>query len=173
MHFAVGCGGTDVAIQGFFCRPALPFRHVGRNPIWTHMVQQEPEHERETIPVAEERVVVEKRDRVTERVRVRTAVREDEVAIDEPLTVEEIEVERVPVGRIVDGPVPVREEGDTTIIPVLCEEIVVQKRLKLVEEVRVTRRRSTRQATERITVRREEPIVERLDIPPGDPGSQT
>jgi len=37
---------------------------------------------------------------------------------------------------------------------------VVEKRLKLVEEVRVTRRRATHRAQERVALRREEILVE-------------
>ncbi len=122
-----------------------------------------PGDDRETIPVAEERVVVLKRKKVTGAVRVRTVVHEDEEVIDEPLRAEEVEVERVPVDRWVEAPVPVRQEGDTTIVT-LCEEVVVvEKRLRATEEVRITKRRATRRAAERVTVRREEAVVERLD----------
>jgi len=75
----------------------------------------------------------------------------------------EIDVERVKLDRWVDNPVPVRQEGDTTIYPVLEEVAVVETRLKLVEEVRVTRRHVTRRASDRIPVRHEEITVERLD----------
>lgn len=63
------------------------------------------------------------------------------VLVDEPLYVEDVEVERVPVNRIVDGPVETRQEGDITIIPVVEEVVSIQKRLLLKEEVRVRRRR--------------------------------
>ena len=72
-----------------------------------------------TVPVVEEQVVVRKRKRVTGAVRVRTRVREEERLVDEPFTVEEVSVERVPVeggGRWVDAPVPARQEGDTTVV---------------------------------------------------------
>ena len=116
-----------------------------------------------TIPLVEERAVVLKRKKVTGAVRVRTVVREHERVVDEPLAVETVEVERVPVGRWVEAAPAVRREGDTTVIPVLEEVVVVEKRLRLVEEVRVTRRRTTRRASERVTLRREEAVVERLD----------
>jgi stress response protein YsnF len=41
--------------------------------------------------------------------------------------------------------------------------VVVEKRLRLTEEVRITRKRSTDRAEERVTLRREEAVVERLD----------
>jgi stress response protein YsnF len=126
-------------------------------------VARELEHDREVIPVVEERAVVLKRKKLTGGMRVRTVVREDEEVIDEPLTTEEVEVERVPLDRWVDAPVPVRQEGLTTIITLLEEVVVVEKRLRATEEVRITRRRTTRQAAQHVTLRREESVVERLD----------
>ena len=121
------------------------------------------EHEREVIPLVEERPVILKRKKVTGGLRVRTVVRESEEVIDQPLTTDEIEVERVPVDRWVEAPVPIRQEGETTIITLLEEVVVVEKRLRATEEVRITRRRTTRQAAQHVTLRREEAVVERLD----------
>jgi Domain of unknown function (DUF2382) len=69
------------------------------------------EHDREVIPVVEERAVVRKRKKLTGGMRVRTVVRENEEVIDEPLTSEEVEVERVPLDCWVEAPVPVRQEA--------------------------------------------------------------
>jgi stress response protein YsnF len=127
-------------------------------------VARKLEHDREVIPVVEERAVVLKRKKLTGGMRVRTVVREDEEVIDEPLTTEEVEVERVPLDRWVDAPVPVRQEGLTTIITLLEEVVVVEKRLRATEEVRITKRRTTRQASQHVTLRREEAVVERLEV---------
>src|SRR3954471_4788675 len=124
---------------------------------------------RVTVPVVEERAVVRKRKKVTGAVRVRTEVREAVEVVDAPLAVEQVEVERVPLDRWIDAPVPVRQEGDTTVITLHEEVVVVEKRLRASEEVRVSRRRSTRHATERLTLRRQEAVVERLDGSGGDP----
>ena len=118
---------------------------------------------RVTVPLVEERAVVRKRKRVTGAVRVRTEVRTAEQVVDAPLAVERVEVERVPLDRWIDAPVPVRQEGDTTVITLHEEVVVVEKRLRATEEVRLTRRRSTRHAPERVTLRREEAVVEHLD----------
>jgi stress response protein YsnF len=127
-------------------------------------VARRPRHDPETIPVVEERAVVHRRRKITGAVRLRTVVHEDEAVIDEPLLTEEVEVERVSLDRWVDGPVPVRYEGDTTVITVLREVLVVERRLKAVEEVRLTKQRAaTRHASERVRLRREEALVERLD----------
>lgn len=119
-----------------------------------------------SVPVVEEQVVVAKRRRVTGAVRVSTRTREEERLVDEPYDVEEVSVERVPVeggGRWVETPVPDRREGDTTIVSIHEEVVVVETRLRVVEEVRLTRRRATRRHVARVTVRREEALVERLD----------
>ena len=126
-------------------------------------VARKLEHDREVIPVVEERAVILKRKKLTGGLRVRTVVRESEKVIDQPLTTDAVEVERVPLDRWVEAPVPTRQEGETTIITLLEEVVVVEKRLRATEEVRITRRRTTRQAAQHVTLRREEAVVERLD----------
>jgi uncharacterized protein (TIGR02271 family) len=113
------------------------------------------------VPVVEETAVVRKERVATETVRLRKRVHEEEEVLDVPVQAEAIEVERVPVGRWIEAPAEVRREGDTTVYPVVEEILVVEKRLRLVEEVRVTRRQETRRVQERIGLRREEIVVER------------
>jgi stress response protein YsnF len=125
-------------------------------------------HEHETIPVVEERAVIRKRRRITGAVQVRTEVHERDAVVEEPVETEQVSVERVPVDQWVETPAPVRQEGDTTIIPVHEEVVVVEKRLKLVEEIHVTRQRSTQQAKKRVKLRREEAVVERIAASPDD-----
>ena len=117
--------------------------------------------DKEVVPVVEETAVVHKERVATETVRLHKRVHEDEEILDIPVQTEAIEVERVPVGRWIDAPADVRHEGDTTVYPVVEEVLVVEKRLRLVEEVRVTRRQTTCQVQERVGLRREEIVVER------------
>ena len=123
--------------------------------------------EEKVVPVVEETALVYKERVVTDRVRLHKQVHEDEEVLDIPVQTESLEVERVPVGRWIDAPVEVRHEGDTTVYPVVEEVLVVEKRLRLVEEVRVTRRQETRRVQERVGLRREEVVVER-DAAPRD-----
>jgi stress response protein YsnF len=125
-------------------------------------------YDHETIPVVEERAVIRKRRRITGAVQVRTEVREHDAIVEEPIETEQVSVERVPIDEWVEAAVPVRQEGDTTIISVHEEVIVIEKRLKLVEEIHITRQRSTQQAKKRVKLRREEAIVERLDASSDD-----
>ena len=118
--------------------------------------------DRQVIPVVEEQAAILKRKTLTEGVRVRTVVREAEEVVDEPLASEDVEVERVPLDRWVEGPVPVRQEGETTILTLVEEVVVVEKRLRAVEEVRITKRQSVRHEPQTVTLRREEVVVERL-----------
>ena len=98
------------------------------------------------LPVIEEVLDVHTRRVVTGTVRITKTVQEREVLVDEPQWREDVEITRVPVQRVVDGPIPVRTEGDTTIISLVEEVLVIEKRLMLVEELHLhTRRRETRQ----------------------------
>lgn len=120
------------------------------------------DHERRVrIPVAREELHVEARPVPAGRVVVRKHVTTGEEVVDVPLVHDEVSVERVPRGELVDAPPPVREEGDTTIVPVLEEEVVVERRLRLKEELRITRRRREERRTCRVPLRREEVTVER------------
>lgn len=82
-----------------------------------------------------------------------------DVQVDEPLFSEDVTVERVAVNRIINGPAQTRQEGDTTIIPVVEEVITIQKRLLLREEVRITRRRTEIREPRRIRMDGEEDRV--------------
>jgi len=118
------------------------------------------------IPVVREQVVVDKRVREAGKVVVHVEPREREEVVDLPLVEEHVDVQRVPVNRFAEGQVEVRQEGDVTIVPVLEEVLVVEKRLMIREEVRITRRKVTTRRTERVMLRGED--VEVLRSPAAD-----
>jgi stress response protein YsnF len=60
-----------------------------------------------------------------------------------------------------DGTVSVRQEGDTLIVPLVEDVLVLEKRLVLREEVRVTKKRRQVRSPQQVILRREEVIVER------------
>ncbi len=115
------------------------------------------------LPVIEEALEVHTSPVETGRVRIRKIVHEHEEVVDPPLLRDEVVVERVPINRVVDGPLSVRSEADTLIIPLVEEVLVVEKRLLLKEEVRITTRRVETHKPQRVTLRREEAVVERVD----------
>lgn len=120
-------------------------------------------------PLMEEELHVDKRTVDTGRgVRLHKTVSEREQLIDQPLRRDELVVEHVPIGRVVpDTEVPqVRYEGDTMIVPVLEEVLVVQKQLLLKEEVRVTRQQQQVAMPRSVVLRSEQISVERFDEHP-------
>jgi uncharacterized protein (TIGR02271 family) len=119
------------------------------------------------LPVIEETLDVHTTPVEKGRVRIRKMVHEREELVDPPLLRDEVVVERVPINRVVEGPIPVRSEGDTLIIPLFEEVLVVERRLLLKEEVHLTKRRVETHTPQRVTLRREEAIVERI-TPEGD-----
>jgi uncharacterized protein (TIGR02271 family) len=125
----------------------------------------------ELIPLAEERLRVEKREVERGRVVVRKRVETREALAEAVLQREELGVERVPLGVPVDAPPPVREEGDVLIVPVVEEQLVVRTRLILKEELRVTRRR--REETFREPVRLRAEVAEVVREPGRDPAADT
>ena len=115
------------------------------------------------IPVIEEELDVQKRVVETGKVRVTKVVHERESVIDEPLFRDEVEVERVLIDRVVDGPVSVRYEEDTMIVPIMEEVLVIEKRLILKEELHIRKRRVGTHQPQQVTLRREEVRIERLE----------
>lgn len=115
------------------------------------------------IPVIEEQLIVDKRVVEKGRVRISKKVRETDETVNIPLIQENVQVERIPINQYVaEPPPPVRYEGNVMIIPVLREVVVVEKRLVLVEELRVTKQHTQTQETQKIRLRKEEVDVKRV-----------
>lgn len=115
------------------------------------------------LPVQEESVAVSKRRVITGKVRVSTrTVTADETA-EIALERSRVDVIRVPMERVVEVAPEMRVEGDTTIIPVIEERLVVMRQLVLIEEVRIRRRVVQDVARQRVTLRKQLVVVERLD----------
>jgi len=114
------------------------------------------------IPVIREELRVARREIERGGVRVHKRVEEREEVVEEPAYREEVTVERVPLGQPIDEEIGSRQEGDTLIIPVLEEMLVVEKRLVLKEEVRITKRRIEETEQARIVLREEHVDIEEL-----------
>jgi uncharacterized protein (TIGR02271 family) len=113
------------------------------------------------VPLHAEELSVTRRRVTGDTVRVRTATREREQLVDEELTHHRVEIERVVVDRVVDAVPPIREEGDVTIVPIVEEVVVVERRLVLKEEVHMRRVRVTARHRETVTVREQEAVITR------------
>jgi uncharacterized protein (TIGR02271 family) len=113
------------------------------------------------IPLLEERLSVSKRQVETGRVRVHVTVEEREEIVREQLQRDDLHVERVPRNvRVTEEP-HVRLEGNTTIVPVVEEVLVVEKALMLVEEIHITRRSTSELKEMPVVVRSERVSVDR------------
>ncbi|XYH93581.1 DUF2382 domain-containing protein [Sorangium sp. So ce1128] len=117
------------------------------------------------MPVVVQELEMKKRTIESGRVRITKQVNERVEAVEEPLERERVFVERVAINQVVTEPPATRQEGDTLIVPVVEEVLVVEKRLVLKEELHITRVRSVEMSPpEHVTLRSEEVRVER--VPP-------
>lgn len=116
------------------------------------------------VTLAAEEAEITRRERVTGLVRIetRTEQRVEPVTID--LQHHEVEIERVAIGRPVDSPPAIRQEGDVTVIPVVEETVVIERRLMLKEEIRVRRVRQVEHHTEQVTLRTQHADIRRLPV---------
>lgn len=122
------------------------------------------EGEHRVLALHDEQLIVSKQAVPRATVRVGTVTRSEDRLVEQALTHERVEIERVPINSFVDAAPPVRTEGDVTILPVLEEVVVVQRRLLLKEEVHVRRVRLTEQHVETVSVRTQDAIVTRTPI---------
>ena len=140
----------------------VPKDELERQPLGNKVDSNvDPDHS-VVIPVMAEEVTVDKRVRESGRVRITKTVHEREELIDEPFFREEVIVERVAINRFVEEPIPIRYEGDTIIVSLLEEVPIIEKRLMLKEELRITRRPVEGHNPLSVIVRSEEATVERI-----------
>lgn len=116
-----------------------------------------------SLVVIEETLTTAKQRVVTGRVRVNVQTSNVEEIARAELSGETVEVTRVPIGRLVDEAPLSRVEGDVTIIPILEEVLVVEKRLNLKEEVHIRRRTTVETVEAPVQLRRQRAVVERID----------
>jgi uncharacterized protein (TIGR02271 family) len=113
------------------------------------------------IPVAEEHLEVDKRQVVTGRINLVKSVEERLETITVPLQRQTFEVKRVPMDEVMREPTASRQEGDTLIIPVFEEILVVEKRYRLKEEIHVVAQQTVHDEVQDISLRQEVVRLER------------
>lgn len=106
---------------------------------------------------------IQKRMKLTGVVRLEKTVRNSDAVVDEILTSNSITVERRAVNKYMDEVASIRQEGNTMIIPVMEEIVIVTKQLVLKEEIRITNHRQQSLHHETIPLRAEEVQVTRID----------
>lgn len=106
--------------------------------------------------------------------RVRTATETFEEIVSRDLHGMRVDVERVPIDRVLapgETPPGPRAEGQVMVIPVFEEIVVVEKKLVLKEELRITQATFVEHVDVPIELRRQSVSIERLPANPrSNPG---
>jgi len=123
------------------------------------------------ISLQSEEVSVSRHEVAGDTVRIGTVTREHDHHIDESLTHTRVDIERVPVGRVIESVPPIREEGDTTVLPVVEELVVIERRLILKEEVRVRRVQVTERYQGIVAARQQDVAITRIEAPSATGGN--
>ena len=111
------------------------------------------------IPVIEEDVRVEREVVQTGAVRVRIRTDRQTTVVDEPLRHHGVEIERVPVHRVVEERREPWQDGPVTVVPVY-QEILVRQTV-LVEELRLTPTVAVTHQAGTVELRSETAVIER------------
>ncbi len=116
------------------------------------------------IPLLEEQLNIGVRQVETGKVLLHKKIVSEEVNQEIPVTHEEIEIERIAINQYVETAPAIRYEGSTTIISVVKEVLVVEKRLVLTEELHIVKKQVTSKSTITETLRKEEIEINRVDL---------
>lgn len=92
------------------------------------------------IPIIEEQATIEKYIVPVGKVNITKRIEELEEIVDVPTYRGEVDVKRVPINLFVEEQPNIRHEGDTMIIPIVQEQVVMVKKIFLVEELHVQNR---------------------------------
>ena len=116
------------------------------------------------VALAQESLDVSKQVVSTGSVRLSTYVEEHIERVEGMLLQTEVDMERIPIDRVVDAIPQIRTEGDTLVYPIV-EEILV-KQLVLREEVRITHRQHSKPYAQDVTLRRVRADIEHVPTAP-------
>jgi uncharacterized protein (TIGR02271 family) len=113
------------------------------------------------IPVFVEELDVTKQTEITGALRVRIEVDRHDATVHTNETSDAVSVQRVARGVSVEATREPWTEGETLVVPVYEERVVIERHLILKEEVRLTRRTERSAVDVQATVREERAAVER------------
>ena len=109
-----------------------------------------------SLNVLEEQAVINKKTEESGKVLIQKKVHETEEAVSVPVAINQFDIKKFFINKYFDAAPSVRQEGDTTIIPVIKEVLVVEKKLLLVEEVHVTKHVVEKTEEHLVPLRKEE-----------------
>lgn len=115
----------------------------------------------DVLQLVTEKATLEKRDVLTGRIRVSTRTEFTEEPVSAELAHEDVVVTRVPIEKPIETAPSIRTEGEVTIIPVIEEILVVEKRLFLKEEIHIRRTANTETVEVPVTLRKQSAVIER------------
>lgn len=121
---------------------------------------QSAEH---VVPVISEEVHASAIPVETGSVRVVKRVEGHDEILQQELRKGRVEVKRIQVNRVVDGPQPSRREGSTLIVPVVSEVLKVVTQWVVTEEIHITQFEERETVQQKVSVNHEVAEVERLD----------
>jgi uncharacterized protein (TIGR02271 family) len=122
----------------------------------------------EKIPVIKEQLNVSTKQVETGTVTIKKEVTTKEGILKATLESDDVNVKRVKIGRVVDTPPPaVRYEGNTMIVSVMREELVVHRQLVLDEELHITKYTVEKDVREPFELKKEEVRIQE-DVPGAD-----
>lgn len=117
----------------------------------------------ETLALREERMVPHTEERRVGEIGVRVTSEEHTGRLEVDATHEEVEVEHVPVGKVVTERVAPWHEDDVLVVPVYEEQLAVVKRLVMREQVRIRRVGVTERRLIEEPLRRERVVIDDRD----------
>jgi len=117
----------------------------------------------EVLTLVEEAATISKRQVSAGKVVIRTVVESEDRLLRETLAGEPVDIERVPMDRVVNVAPTVRTEGNVTIIPIVEERLVVERQLVLVEEIRLHRHALRESVEVPVALRKQRAVVERVE----------
>lgn len=124
----------------------------------------------QTIPLVEERARILTREVAKGRIQVHLATEEVEELVRATLAGRHATIERIPMDIELTEPPAVRQEGDVIVVPVVEEVLVVERRLRLREEIRLHLVPTQEEVA--LPVRRRVQRAEIRRLPAGPPGEE-
>ena len=115
-----------------------------------------------TLQLFAEEAQVSRRTVETARVRVARVTHTRDHLVDELLARTDVEVERIPIGRVIDAIPPVKGDADDMVIPIVEETVVVERKLVLKEELHIRHKRTTERYQETVKLRHQTAEVTRI-----------